>query len=114
MNRRLPWLLGTLLVAPLQAQDIPTQLRDWLAWVLQLLLRVDRGVHRISLRYRIGAADSANLRFALPPQHVVFAGQEWSLDGVDDGRLLASASPSAQATIPCAGPVASTTRRRCR
>ncbi len=54
----------------------------------QLLLRVDRGVHRISLRYRIGAADSANLRFALPPQHVVFAGQGWSLDGVDDGRLL--------------------------
>lgn len=54
----------------------------------QLLLRLDRGVHRVGLHYRIGAADSASLHFALPPQHVDFIGQGWSLDGVDDGRLL--------------------------
>jgi len=54
----------------------------------QLLLRLERGVHRIGLRYRIGAVDSASLRFALRPQHVVFGGQGWSLAGVDDGRLL--------------------------
>ncbi|MGH8157836.1 MAG: hypothetical protein ACREPQ_06930 [Rhodanobacter sp.] len=54
----------------------------------QLLLRLDRGVHRVSLHYRIGAADSASLHFALPPQHVAFIGQGWSLDGVDEGRLL--------------------------
>jgi hypothetical protein len=55
----------------------------------QLLLRLDRGVHRVDLRYRIdAAADSANLRFALPPQRVVFSGQGWSLDGVDANRLL--------------------------
>ena len=54
----------------------------------QLLLRLERGVHRVSLRYRIGAADSASLRFALRPQRVVFSGQGWSLTGVDDGRLL--------------------------
>lgn len=54
----------------------------------QLLLRLDRGVHRISLRYRIGAADSASLRFALRPQRIGFSGQGWSLAGVDDGRPL--------------------------
>ncbi|HEY1589902.1 MAG TPA: hypothetical protein VGG00_09210, partial [Rhodanobacter sp.] len=30
----------------------------------QLLLRLDRGVHRVSLRYRIGVVDSASLHFA--------------------------------------------------
>ncbi|MBN8922090.1 MAG: hypothetical protein BGP10_17555 [Rhodanobacter sp. 68-29] len=52
------------------------------------VLRLDRGVHRIGLRYRIGAADSASLRFALRPQRVAFSGQGWSLDGVDAGRML--------------------------
>jgi len=54
----------------------------------QLLLRLDRGVHRVSLHYRIGAADSANLRFVMRPQYIAFSGQGWSLDGVDDGRPL--------------------------
>ena len=54
----------------------------------QLLLRLDRGVHRISLRYRIGATDNANLRFVLRPQRIAFNGQGWSLAGVDDGRPL--------------------------
>jgi hypothetical protein len=54
----------------------------------QLLLRLDRGVHRISLHYRISAADSANLRFVMRPQYIAFNGQGWSLDGVDDGRPL--------------------------
>ncbi|MBB6186383.1 hypothetical protein [Rhodanobacter sp. MP7CTX1] len=64
----------------------------------QLLLRLDRGVHRVSLHYRIGTADSANLRFVMRPQYIAFNGQTfngqtfngqgWSLDGVDDGRLL--------------------------
>jgi len=54
----------------------------------QLLLRLDRGVHRVSLRYRIGPADSVSLRFVQRPQHVTFNGQGWSLDGVDDGRAL--------------------------
>ncbi|HWX65399.1 MAG TPA: hypothetical protein VNZ27_03125 [Rhodanobacter sp.] len=54
----------------------------------QLLLRLDRGVHRVSLHYRIGGVDSASLRFAQRPQRVTFNGQSWSLDGVDDGRAL--------------------------
>jgi hypothetical protein len=54
----------------------------------QLLLRMDRGVHRVSLHYRIGAADSVSLRFAQRPQRVTFSGQGWSQDGVDDGRVL--------------------------
>ena len=52
------------------------------------LLRLDRGVHRIGLRYRIGTVDSASLNFALRPQRVAFNGQGWSLDGVDGGRML--------------------------
>ncbi len=54
----------------------------------RLLLRLERGVHRINLRYRIGAADSASLRFTLQPQRIAFSGQGWSLAGVDDGRPL--------------------------
>jgi hypothetical protein len=54
----------------------------------QLLLRLDRGVHRVSLRYRIGSAETTSLRFGLRPQRVSFSGQGWSLDGVDDGRAL--------------------------
>ena len=54
----------------------------------QLLLRLDRGVHRVSLSYRIGATDTASLRFALRPQRVSFAGTGWTLDGVDEGRAL--------------------------
>lgn len=54
----------------------------------QLLVRLDRGVHRVSLRYRIGATDNANLRFTLRPQRIAFSGQGWSLAGVDDGRPL--------------------------
>jgi len=54
----------------------------------QLLLRLERGVHRVSLRYRIGATDNANLRFVLRPQRIAFSGQGWSLTGVDDGRPL--------------------------
>jgi hypothetical protein len=54
----------------------------------QLLVRLDRGVHRIGLHYGIADADSASLRFALRPQRVTFSGQGWALDGVDDGRAL--------------------------
>ena len=52
------------------------------------LLRLDRGVHRVALTYRIGTADTASLRFVLRPQLVAFNGQGWSLGGVDGGRML--------------------------
>ena len=54
----------------------------------QLLLRVDRGVRRVSLHYRVDAVESAALHFALPPQRIDFSGSGWSLEGVDGGRLL--------------------------
>ncbi|UJJ50394.1 hypothetical protein [Rhodanobacter denitrificans] len=54
----------------------------------QLLLRLERGVHRVSLRYRIGVTDNASLRFVLRPQRIAFSGQGWLLAGVDDGRPL--------------------------
>ncbi|MEP6899904.1 MAG: hypothetical protein ABI870_15375, partial [Rhodanobacter sp.] len=54
----------------------------------QLLVRLERGVHQVSLRYRIGSADSTSLGFALRPQRVLFNGAGWSLDGVDAGRPL--------------------------
>ena len=54
----------------------------------QLLLRMERGVHRVDLRYAIGTADTANLHFVLAPQRVLFAGQGWSVEGLDDERML--------------------------
>ena len=54
----------------------------------QTLVRLERGVHRLSLRYRAVAADTVSLRFALHPQRVGFAGQGWAIDGVDEGRAL--------------------------
>ncbi|HEY8586459.1 MAG TPA: hypothetical protein VIL60_06965 [Rhodanobacter sp.] len=63
--------------------DVPLSRRSG-----QLLLRLDRGVHRVRLRYRIGAVDSASLRFVMRPQRVAFGGQGWTLDGVDQDRLL--------------------------
>ncbi|MEO7051993.1 MAG: hypothetical protein ABI128_10045 [Rhodanobacter sp.] len=54
----------------------------------QLLLRLERGVHRVSLHYRLGNLDSAAVHFALPPQRIAFLGQGWSLEGADGGRLL--------------------------
>ena len=54
----------------------------------QTLVRMDRGVHRVSLRYRAIGEDRVNLRFALHPQRVGFSGQGWAIDGVDDGRAL--------------------------
>ena len=54
----------------------------------QTFVRVDRGVHRVSLRYRATGEDTVSLRFALHPQRVGFAGQGWAIDGVDGGRAL--------------------------
>ncbi|GLQ47055.1 hypothetical protein GCM10007862_21060 [Dyella lipolytica] len=54
----------------------------------QTLARLEPGVHRIDLVYRAQPTDSTTLNFVLRPQWMVFGGQGWSLDGVDDGRLL--------------------------
>ena len=53
-----------------------------------LLVKLDRGVHRVALRYAMTSADTASLRFPLHPQRVVFSGDGWKADGVDEGRLL--------------------------
>ena len=53
----------------------------------RVLLRLDRGVHRVGLHYRL-VGSSASLRFSDPPQRVSFAGQGWSVDGVQDNRML--------------------------
>lgn len=53
-----------------------------------VLLRLERGVHHVVLHYRLGAVDSASLRFVLPPQRVLFSGAGWTMDGVQDDRLL--------------------------
>ncbi|WP_266159614.1 hypothetical protein [Dyella silvatica] len=54
----------------------------------QVLVRLDRGVHRVSLRYHAEAVDTTSLHFVQRPQRVTFNGQGWSLDGVDEGRPL--------------------------
>lgn len=54
-----------------------------------LMLRVDRGVHRVMLRYRVDAgADSATVRFPLSPGHVGFIGNGWRAGGLDNDHLL--------------------------
>jgi len=53
-----------------------------------LLVKLDRGVHRVAVRYGITTADTATLRFPLRPQRVVFNGDGWKADGMDDDRLL--------------------------
>jgi hypothetical protein len=53
-----------------------------------LLLRLERGVHRVGLRYRVGDADTTSVQFALPPRRVSFNAPGWSLAGVEDGRAL--------------------------
>lgn len=54
----------------------------------QVLVRLDRGVHRVTMRYHAEAVDTASLHFSQRPQRVTFSGQGWSLDGVDEGRPL--------------------------
>jgi len=53
-----------------------------------VLVRLERGVHHVSLRYSASSADVATLHFPLRPQHIVFNGSGWKPDGVADGRLL--------------------------
>ncbi|WP_266180934.1 hypothetical protein [Dyella humicola] len=53
-----------------------------------LLVKLERGVHRVSLRYRAAPVDTASLHFALRPQRLEFSGEGWAADGVDDHRLL--------------------------
>ena len=53
-----------------------------------LLLRLERGVHHVTLRYGVSDADTTSVQFALRPQRVSFSGTGWSLGGVEDGRAL--------------------------
>ncbi|PWK82369.1 hypothetical protein [Fulvimonas soli] len=88
---------GATVAAPLPQPDAGLQLLDasvdghpavLAARDGQLLLRLERGVHRVGLRYRFGDADSAGLRFPLPPQRIAAGGAGWTVGGLDDGRLL--------------------------
>lgn len=50
-----------------------------------------RGVHRVVLSFRAGAADSATLSFPLMPARVQFAGRGWTVSGLDGTRPLGDA-----------------------
>ena len=52
------------------------------------LVKIERGVHHLALRYRVAPVDTTTIRFPLPPQRVTFQGNGWAPNGVDDGRLL--------------------------
>ncbi|GFZ94321.1 hypothetical protein ISN74_03475 [Dyella caseinilytica] len=54
----------------------------------QLVVRLVPGVHHVSFSYRVRPVDSTTLNFTLRPQWVSFNGQDWSLDGIDAGRML--------------------------
>lgn len=53
-----------------------------------VLVKLDRGVHHVALRYAASSNDVATLHFSLRPQRIVFNGTGWKPDGVADGRLL--------------------------
>lgn len=78
--------------AALQLTDVLVDGKSMPATFLRgegLWVRLERGVHRVTLRYRVAAtADAASLRFAQPAPHVQFSGNGWRIDGVDDGRAL--------------------------
>jgi hypothetical protein len=79
--------------ASLQLQSVSVDGRADAALARQgerAIARIERGVHRVALRYRASATDTdtASLHFALHPQRVGFAGQGWAIDGVDEGRAL--------------------------
>jgi hypothetical protein len=51
-----------------------------------LLLRLDHGIHGVTLDYRI-SADNLRLHFPLPSRRVQASAPGWSVDGIDDGHL---------------------------
>lgn len=57
----------------------------------RLWLPLTRGVHRVVLGFRAGAADSATLSFPLMPARVQFAGRGWTVAGLDGTRPLGDA-----------------------
>ena len=69
----------------------------------QLLLRLERGVHQVVLRYRMAATDSTSIEFELRPHLVQFSGQGWSLEGVQDGRVLGQSVTLKRMQPPVAG-----------
>jgi len=45
------------------------------------------GVHSVELEYAVLGSDTS-LHFTLPPSRVVFSGQGWRADGIDENRLI--------------------------
>lgn len=82
---RLPIVQGTLALQDVQLDGkagAPLSQNGGI-WV-----RLERGVHRVSIRYAATGADAASLSFALRPERVTFSGQGWKIDGVDGQRAL--------------------------
>lgn len=50
-------------------------------------LRIEPGVHRVTLRGPLPAADSVSLPFPLPPRRITVTAPGWDVAGVNDGRL---------------------------
>lgn len=53
----------------------------------QLLVRVERGIHRVLLQYRLAGTEQATLRFPLPPRQVAFTADGWHAEGIDGATL---------------------------
>ncbi|WP_187300578.1 hypothetical protein, partial [Mizugakiibacter sediminis] len=76
-----------------------------------LWLPLTRGVHRVVLGFRAGAADSATLSFPLMPARVQFAGRGWAVSGLDGTRPLGDAlTLSRVRAAPVNGTVAAPTQ----
>lgn len=76
-----------------------------------VVARIDRGVHRIALRYRLDGLDSSTVFFPLRPGRVVFAGQGWTASGLDGDRLLGDSLGLSQVRAASDGSVQTVAQR---
>ena len=53
----------------------------------QLLLRLERGVHRVVMQFH-AQGDTARLSFPVSPGRIDFTGPDWTASGIDANRLL--------------------------
>ena len=73
----------------------------------RLIVGLDTGVHNVTLRGRLAAADSVRIAFPQRPARVRIDAGDWVVTGVDEGRLLADsitltrrAAPASDAGSP--------------
>ncbi|MDR0250494.1 MAG: hypothetical protein LBI35_04170 [Burkholderiales bacterium] len=72
-------------------------------------LPVSRGVHLVELEY-VALGSNTSLHFALRPSRVVFSGQGWRADGIDEDRLINETVHLSRVATETSGATGSTER----